>query len=758
MGQSNRGSGNWRKLVAVFATAAAITYSSAAGSALNEWERIHPDGPDNALGGPVASLAIGDGASAYIVSPFGYLYRQEDRDAPWQRVPVIVEDRAADLEILSIYAADTNVLAAATASGSVIRSVDGGDTWAEIFPPFSPVYRTALAVAPSDSDVIYFFVRPHGLYRTNDGGETWHAVGGDSAASVWEIHVDPQDPHSVYVLDDQRVKKSTDGGVTWELKDQGIDPSRWPISALTIDPNDGQTLYAGSGANNYLYKSTDGAEFWTGLDFPFTTYGENVDHIAVDPGDSNVVYVASPETTEGSVYRSRDGGQSWERLAGPDGIGAPYHLGVTPGAGVLAAGTAGVLHLTANDYFRFSNAGYSDVFVKAVATAPSDRTIWYMASQWNGVFAKSPGTDTWVERSPVDRRIDVRDLSIDGSDPLHVVAATVDGLFETLFAGVAWWEFDTPGLSFFEGVRVAASDSNFIYARSHGLWGSSDGGQTWTELLPSALLPPGWLLPIEVSPADPRTVFVGTANQGLYISSDAGGSWRQATTPFQNPRVSAVAIDRRDPNTVYAGLTDRYVWRSDDGGFSWTDITANLPVGSYVSSLAIDYAGRDVIYMTDSAPNVWVYQPDLNTWETLGEPRQNGCDPGICRVYADTGKSDQLVLATNGELFRYVFDSDLDGIADADDNCAAIANASQLDSDDDSIGNACDADLNGDCLVNFADLAILKMAFVAGPYNENADFDGDGAVNAADLAVMRASFFNSPTPGPGPSGVQNACD
>ena len=103
-------------------------------------------------------------------------------------------------------------------------------------------------------------------------------------------------------------------------------------------------------------------------------------------------------------------------------------------------------------------------------------------------------------------------------------------------------------------------------------------------------------------------------------------------------------------------------------------------------------------------------------------------------------------------------DTDGDGVADSQDNCTTIANADQRDTDEDNIGNACDTDLNGDCSVNFGDLAELKAVFFPAPYEEDADFDGDGFVNFGDLASMKSAFFNGPAPGPGPGAPGNTCE
>ena len=98
-------------------------------------------------------------------------------------------------------------------------------------------------------------------------------------------------------------------------------------------------------------------------------------------------------------------------------------------------------------------------------------------------------------------------------------------------------------------------------------------------------------------------------------------------------------------------------------------------------------------------------------------------------------------------------DTDFDGVDDFRDNCARVSNADQLDSDEDGYGNACDADLNNDGVVNVLDLGLLRTAFFSMPgdadWNPAADLTGDGVVNVLDLGRLRSRFFTSP----GPSGM-----
>ena len=122
---------------------------------------------------------------------------------------------------------------------------------------------------------------------------------------------------------------------------------------------------------------------------------------------------------------------------------------------------------------------------------------------------------------------------------------------------------------------------------------------------------------------------------------------------------------------------------------------------------------------------------------------------GLVAVFSDLS-SDLVANDLNATADVFAFDledTDGDGVLDFRDNCLEVSNADQRDSDGDNFGNACDADLNNDNIVNVIDLGILRLAFFSA--DADADFNGDGVVNVIDLGVMRLSFFLPP----GPSGL-----
>jgi len=104
--------------------------------------------------------------------------------------------------------------------------------------------------------------------------------------------------------------------------------------------------------------------------------------------------------------------------------------------------------------------------------------------------------------------------------------------------------------------------------------------------------------------------------------------------------------------------------------------------------------------------------------------------------------ADYSFTATFTSLF---VDTDSDGIEDALDNCAVLSNPDQIDADDDGYGNACDADFNNDCLVNFLDISAFSDAFLSN--NPLFDLNGDGLVNFLDFSIVSQGFLQPPGPG-----------
>lgn len=162
-----------------------------------------------------------------------------------------------------------------------------------------------------------------GILRSNDDGKTWHRLGLKEAIEfdgvVRVLAVDPRDPNRVYAGADAGLCISDDGGAHWRLAAGAI--IGMTVWSLAIDPKDPSVIYAGTGAPSRaaMFKSTDAGETWSRLppEMPEFCLGVNrprILTICVDPDDNAQVWFG---VEEGGVWRSRDGGQTFERLDDP---------------------------------------------------------------------------------------------------------------------------------------------------------------------------------------------------------------------------------------------------------------------------------------------------------------------------------------------------------------------------------------------------------------------------------------------------------
>jgi photosystem II stability/assembly factor-like uncharacterized protein len=233
-------------------------------------------------------------------------------------------------------------------AGGVWKTTNGGVTWNPIFDSQPIASIGALAVAPSDPNLIYVGTGEadlrsnntfgNGVYKSTDAGQSWESIGLKDTQHIGRILVDPRDPNIVLVAalghaygpNEQRgVFRSSDGGQTWNkvlYKDErtgaidlafAADDSKVVYAALwsaqrppwsTYPPIDGE----GSG----IYKSTDGGVTWTpvtGHGLPDGKWGRV--GLATGKGKGiNRVYALIDQKEEGGLFRSDDGGSTWERV------------------------------------------------------------------------------------------------------------------------------------------------------------------------------------------------------------------------------------------------------------------------------------------------------------------------------------------------------------------------------------------------------------------------------------------------------------
>lgn len=505
--------------------------------------------------------------------------------APWREIgPANMGGRTVGIAGIP---GEPRTLYMATASGGLWRTTDGAHTWTSIFHEGATLSTGAVAVAPSDPNVVYLGTGENnprnsasvgdGVWRSTDGGGTWTHLGLEDTERIGRIRVHPQDPDVVWVAamghawgpNEQRgVFRSTDGGATWE-KTLYVDENTGAAD-LSVDPSNPRIVYAAlwdyrrrpwhfrsGGPGSGLYRSKDGGVTWEDLSaedgdrgLPTGTLGRM--GVAVAPSDPDIVYAIIENEGDGVLWRSGDGGERWEIVSRDERIiSRPFY--------------------------------YADIRID-----PTDAgTIWALAG---GLFRSEDGGRSWV-RVASNIHGDHHALWIDPERPDRVVNGN-DGGFHVSYDGGEHWELlNQAPLGQFYHVAV---DHRWPYRVCGGLQDNDvwcGPAKTWTVAggLPGEwyeIQGPGDGMSVAIDPTDPDRIF-STTQAGNVVRVDLATGDARSIRPDPVRSGGAAINDSirwnwdaplllspHDPRTLY--FAGSRVFRSEDDGQSWTALSGDL--------------------------------------------------------------------------------------------------------------------------------------------------------------------------------------
>jgi photosystem II stability/assembly factor-like uncharacterized protein len=304
-------------------------------------------------------------------------------------------------------------------SDGVMKSSDGGETWLRI--GWLGAARMQLTVDPRDGDRLFLGGRdgPCETYRSEDGGETWQAIATDAGGCT--VAVAPAQ-NILYRPDRSRgAYRSRDNGLTWERFGSGYRDT-WQ---LVPDPQDTTKLWitAGCGARPFL--SEDGGVTFAEVEsFPHEICG---DPILLAHPDGKRVYVED----NGSIYRSEDGGQTWDRLADLGGLYRAAALDpFDPDTVYFGSTHKGVFGTTDGGRTWFqANVGLTAFSINELAIDPTNTEIIYAATDGGAFVSLDGGKQWWPIQQGLGPNPIVYSIAVDPNDPFKVYAVTPDGVF-----------------------------------------------------------------------------------------------------------------------------------------------------------------------------------------------------------------------------------------------------------------------------------------------------------------------------------------
>ncbi len=295
--------------------------------------------------------------------------------------------------------------------------------------------------------------------------------------------------------------------------------------------------YPQTGNSNRSNWTSLGPETWTDITGHWNPGLGRINVIARDPFDPQILYIGSPS---GGLWKTTDEGENWEVLTDQMPV-----LGVS--AIAIHPVNSDIIYIGTGD--RDANDNYSI-----------------------GVLKSVDGGDTW-ELTGLDWEITqnrtIAKLLINPSNPDILLAATTNGVFKTVDAGVTWYNVQSGDI---DDMEFKPGDPNTVYAVTQSFFKSTDGGENFTQI---SGVPTNNRVQIAVTEANPEYVYYFSYENGIYRSENSGSSFTQrSTSPTEGSQGwydLAMAVSHENAEEVHIGEINTY--RSMNGGQSWTQTT-----------------------------------------------------------------------------------------------------------------------------------------------------------------------------------------
>jgi photosystem II stability/assembly factor-like uncharacterized protein len=666
----------------------------------------------------------------YLAIASGNVWKTENAGTTFE--PVFDKEGSYSIGCVSIAPSNPNTVWVGTGENNnqrsvaygdgVYKSTDGGKSWKNMGLKNSE-HIGMITIHPDDERTVYVAAYgplwsaggDRGIYKTNDGGETWTRILEVSEHTGFnEIHIDPRDPNLLYATAHQRrrhvwtyidggpesaIYKSTDGGDNWTKLSNGLPKEDMGRIGMDISPADPDVLYAIVAGNEGggFYRSANRGESWTKMS-DHQTSGNYYQEIYCHPTDVNRVY--SMDTW---LHHTEDGGKTF-KMTGEKSKHVDNHcMWIDPSnTDHWRVGCDGGLYETwnaAEDWLYFPNLPVTQFYKVALDNdlpfynvyggtqdnntqgGPS-RTIsqhgimnsdWFITNGGDGFKPAIDPTDQNIVYGQAQYGWLVRYDKVSGE---RVPIQPQPGKGEEAYR----WNWDAP-------LIISPHQNKRLYFAANKIFKSDDRGNTWEVISPDltrkidrnqlAVMGKVWgpdaiaknqstsiygnIVALDESPLKEGLLYAGTDDGLIHVSQDGGANWTQYSAFTGVPDrtyVNMIKASLHDENTVYVAFNNHkngdfkpYMLKSVDKGKTWTNISANLPERGSTYSTAEDHVDPNLIFVGTEF-GAFFTNDGGGEWTQL----KAGIPTIAVRDMEIQRRENDLVLATFGRGF-YILDN-----------------------------------------------------------------------------------------------------